>query len=245
MRAFLRKKLIGVYLHGSLALGGFQPDTSDIDLLAVVQEQIDEETARRLVELLLRSSNAPCPLEMTFCCQADLHPFTHPLPFVLHYSEKWREPMQRLLAEGSGEHWNGELRHDPNVAMHITVTRQRGITLYGQAASSILPVVPLRIFINVLLDNYRAARVEPTGQFASFVLNACRTHAYLYRGQIYSKDEGGTYALLALPDEFGSVIKLALAVHQGDSSASEPYDPALFARLLAFFDQTFASAREV
>lgn len=31
--------LVGIYLHGSLAMGCFNPDTSDVDLLLVVRDK--------------------------------------------------------------------------------------------------------------------------------------------------------------------------------------------------------------
>lgn len=36
----LDSKLVGIYLHGSLSLGGFQAETSDIDLLVVIEEEM-------------------------------------------------------------------------------------------------------------------------------------------------------------------------------------------------------------
>ena len=46
--------LIGVYLHGSIALKAFNPDSGDIDILVVVRDSIDVETkldiARDIIE---------------------------------------------------------------------------------------------------------------------------------------------------------------------------------------------------
>ncbi len=36
----LEGKLTGVYLHGSMAMGCFNPDKSDIDLIAVIDKDI-------------------------------------------------------------------------------------------------------------------------------------------------------------------------------------------------------------
>lgn len=49
----------------------------------------------------------------------------------------------------------------------------------------------------------------------SFVLNACRVWAYLAEGLIFSKDEGGGWALRALPDEFKPLVAQALDVYRG------------------------------
>ncbi len=35
-------KLVGVYLHGSMAMGCFNPEKSDIDLIIVIKEDISD-----------------------------------------------------------------------------------------------------------------------------------------------------------------------------------------------------------
>ncbi len=42
--------LLGVYLHGSLAMGCFNPQKSDIDLLAVGNEPLDNRQKMRLMQ---------------------------------------------------------------------------------------------------------------------------------------------------------------------------------------------------
>ena len=82
----LDENLIGIYLHGSLAMGCFNPVRSDIDLLVVIQHGMSVETKRDIVQTLLASSLSPAPIEISFLVEQDIHPFHHPLPFDLHYS---------------------------------------------------------------------------------------------------------------------------------------------------------------
>ena len=53
-KRYLGDDLIGVYLHGSIALKAFNPDSGDIDILVVVRDSIDVETkldiARDIIE---------------------------------------------------------------------------------------------------------------------------------------------------------------------------------------------------
>jgi predicted nucleotidyltransferase len=79
LQRLLDQNLIGIYLHGSLALGGFQPGRSDIDVIVLTAQRIDLETKCRCIELLLRISKMPCPLDIRFLVQQDLFPFQHPL----------------------------------------------------------------------------------------------------------------------------------------------------------------------
>ena len=40
----LKDNYVGVYFHGSLRLGSFNPDKSDLDFIIVVKEKIDAKT---------------------------------------------------------------------------------------------------------------------------------------------------------------------------------------------------------
>lgn len=42
-RKGLKEKLVGIYLHGSLAMGCFHPNISDIDFLVIVNERLRDE----------------------------------------------------------------------------------------------------------------------------------------------------------------------------------------------------------
>ena len=112
LREILGENLVGIHLHGSLAMGCFNPDRSDLDLLIVTSYGMTVETKRRVVELLLHSSMAPSPIEISFLVEHEIHPFQHPLPFDLHYSESWREKYRRELSNGDWMKWNDETRKE-------------------------------------------------------------------------------------------------------------------------------------
>src|SRR5579859_2347396 len=127
LQRLLGQNLIGIYLHGSLALGGFQPDRSDIDVIVVTAQRMDLETKRRCIELLLRISKMPCPLDIRFLVQQDLFPFQHPLLCDLHFSETHRESYQQELRSGTRKDWNGKAQRDPDLTLHLTVLHHSGI----------------------------------------------------------------------------------------------------------------------
>jgi hypothetical protein len=52
--------LVGVYVHGSAALGGFRPERSDVDILVVVAYQVPADCQAALGEALLAAAY-PCP----------------------------------------------------------------------------------------------------------------------------------------------------------------------------------------
>ena len=44
LASFLAADLVGAYFVGSITLGGFVPDESDIDIVAVCEQRLPEET---------------------------------------------------------------------------------------------------------------------------------------------------------------------------------------------------------
>lgn len=236
----LRDELVAIYLHGSLAMGCFNPDRSDLDLLVVVQHQLPVETQLQVMEALLKLSNAPCPIETSFLVGQELHPFQHPLPYYLHYSESWRQKISDELANGSWRHWNEVQRYDSDLSAHLTIIHHRGITLYGPAAADTLPQVPAECYIKSIVGDYVDARDTSGQNPVYFVLNACRVHAYLSEQQVLSKDEGGVYGLKTLPTEFHGLINQALEIYRGERPDA-PFDGSLLARFGNYMDDFHSS----
>ena len=216
LQRLLGKNLLGIYLHGSLALGGFQPGRSDIDVIVVTAQRIDLETKRQCIELLLRISMMPCPLDIRFLVELDLFPYQHPLLCDLHYSEIWRENYQQELRTGTWKDWNRKTQHDPDLAVHLMVLHRYGICLYGKPIAEALPSVPEQDFRDALIKDVQVAQADPLHNPISFVLNSCRACAYLQDGAILSKEAGGVWGLAHLPEQYHPLICQALALYQGE-----------------------------
>lgn len=212
----LGANLQGLYLHGSLALGGFHPARSDIDVITVVEDNIILSVKRELIEMLLRFSQMPCPLDVFFLVEKDLFPFQHPLPFDLHYCEQQRDAFQQDLRNGNWQHWNESIHRDPALTTALTILYQSGIVLAGKPIEETLPRVPEPAFRDALITSVQAARAELPRNPISFVLNACRADAYLQDGTILSKDEGGNWGLIHLPEQYHPLIQQSLALYRGE-----------------------------
>src|SRR5689334_22442863 len=216
LQRLLGQNLLGIYLHGSLALGGFQPGRSDIDVIVVTAQRIDLETKRRSIELLLRISKMPCPLDIRFLVEQDLFPFQQPLPCDLHYCETCRECYQQELRTGTWKHWNDSAQRDPDLAVHLTVLHRYGICLYGKPIADALPQVPEQDFRDAIIKDVQLAQDQPLYDPISFVLNACRACVCLHDGTILSKDAGGVWGLAHLPEQYHPLIQQALALSRGE-----------------------------
>jgi predicted nucleotidyltransferase len=97
----LNMDLVGVYLYRSLAMGCFNPRTSDLDFLIVMRRGMTIETKRRLAKILLRLSNAPVPIEASFLTTESLTHWRHPAPYDFHYSEDHRAKYDQALRPSS------------------------------------------------------------------------------------------------------------------------------------------------
>ncbi|MCU9614817.1 nucleotidyltransferase domain-containing protein [Caldibacillus lycopersici] len=86
----LKDEVIGIYAHGSFAMGGFNPNGSDIDLLVVTTNSLTVNIKRELAKLFLLYSASPFPIEISFLHREQLNMWKHPCPFDFHYSEFWR-----------------------------------------------------------------------------------------------------------------------------------------------------------
>ena len=83
--------LIGVYLHGSIALNAFYPDSGDIDLLVVVKDTMGISTKLEIAKDIIEIDRKPCPLEMSAVKQTDAVNWKTPGNCVFHYSDFWTE----------------------------------------------------------------------------------------------------------------------------------------------------------
>ena len=129
----LGDNLTGVYLHGSLAMGCFNPARSDIDLLVITQKTMTPEARRATAYGVLAASGHPNPIEVSFVRLSCLHPWQYPTPFDFHFSEEWREKTTLELSNGDWQSWDStELLKDADLAAHVTITRARGIVLVGR-----------------------------------------------------------------------------------------------------------------
>lgn len=210
----LRDNLAGVYLHGSLALGCFNPERSDVDLLAVTNDRMTAQTKRRLAELLLSSSAAPAPVEVSFLRQKHMSPWQYPTPFDFHYSEDYREKFAEKLSSGG---WSDEQQTDKDLAAHITLTRRRGIALCGKPVEEVFPVVPEEDYVDSIIEDFNWGAERMMQYPINFILNACRVLAYLLDKQVFSKDEAGEWALAHLPEDVGEYVARALDIYRGNS----------------------------
>ncbi len=215
MAALLGRNLAGVYLHGSLAMGCFNPERSDVDLLVITERAVQRDTKLGLVQALLSRSRRPAPIELSVLAHADLSPWRYPTPYRLHFSEDWREQLAADVVGLSWLRWPDVPGTDPDLAAHLTVACGRGIALLGPPPAEALPAVPRADFLDSILRDVAESAVAITPNPVYAILNLCRVYRFVRNGSICSKDEGGSWARTALPQPLRPVAARALALYRG------------------------------
>jgi len=218
LRAHIGDDLVGIYLHGSLAMGCWNPSQSNVDLLVVAERSMPISTKWRVAQVLLRLSRAPSPIEVSFLMAPDLERWSHPTPFDLHYSEDHRLRFEHDLRSGGWKEWGSKRDCDADLAGHVTVTRARGICLWGKPIDEVFPDVPAGDYLASILADVEWARGREEIPVDHRLLNLCRVWAYVRDGLVVSKDEGGEWALDALPAGLRGPVAEALDVYRGEAA---------------------------
>ncbi len=219
-------RLKGIYLHGSMAMGCFNPSSSDIDLLVLLHDRAPIDALRDLAESTLTISRNPSPLEFSILHAAQLVPWRHPTPYDYHYSEDWRFRTTEDLLSGDWKHWYGHPLFDPDLAAHITMLHHRGICLDGEPTSPAFPPVPPGHFEMALAVDLAWARRQIDRNPLYAVLNHCRAWAFFHDGLFLSKREGIAWAFPRVHPDHRATLARAGSLYGEGIAASFPVEPA-------------------
>jgi streptomycin 3"-adenylyltransferase len=218
-RELERSGFVGAYLHGSLAMGSFYRPKSDIDVLFVVEDRLDPDSRRDLAEVLCDCSDgAPAigDLEVSVIRRSDARNFRQPLPYEVHLGEN----LKASLRDGSFDFTRE--RTDPDLAAHCTAVRARGVVLRGQPIGEVFGPVPSSANRSAILGDL-AWILEDDHMIESpyyGVLNCCRVLELTSTGWngVFSKEEGGEWALEHLPEQYHPVVAQALACYRSPTA---------------------------
>lgn len=210
----LGRKLTGVYVHGSAAMGGFSPDQSDVDYIALVSEPLSGAERSSLSDgfLAIFGEDAPANgVEMSIVVERFAgKEFRYPTPYEFHMGSQEQVRLH-------GRPHAGEMT-DPDLAAHFTIIYRRGVCVYGRSIEEVFAAVPKQDYLasigqdsaesygNIFADSRGGECVVP--RYA--VLNFCRVLGVIEADLVLSKVEGAEWALANLPQRFAPVIVAAL-----------------------------------
>ena len=206
--------LAGIYLHGSLAMGCFNPDRSDIDLIVVTYGPLSFEVKREFLEMTveLNSLGPAKGIEMSVVRKEVCDPFLYPTPYELHFSaghlESWERDPEEYINRMNGT--------DRDLAAHFTMINRRGRCLYGLPIKEVFAEIPAADYMDSIWFDVENAAEEITQYTMYLTLNLARVLAYKEEGLALSKKEGGEWALENIPSEYRPLIEDALKDYSAD-----------------------------
>lgn len=212
VQALLGAEFVALYVCGSLALGDFDPNTSDIDLVIVTEARLAPATIAALRTMHARfdqqASHWSGRIEAVYADRAALRTFPpgeHTYPQV----EKERVLFEELLEMG----W----------IFQCWTLRQHGIALAGPNPRELIPPLDLdemrRAAAPIALMWQRAAREDRSWlewlrerqNQAFVVLTLCRLLYTLDLGEVASKPTAARWAQQSLDEQRATLIGRALA----------------------------------
>jgi predicted nucleotidyltransferase len=201
--------LVGAYLHGSAVLGGGGPH-SDIDVIVVTTRRTTLDEKRRLVDLLLRVSKDPQPIELDLVVDSEIRPWRHPAPFDFHYSELWRAQFE----SGNVRPWTRDTNRD--LASVVTMALAGDTALCGPPPADVFDPVPREDYRDAILKD-----VETVGEYLEWdtrnvILTLPRVWAVVATDGVHSKLGAAEWALSRLPPEHRHVLERACAIYRGE-----------------------------
>lgn len=223
VRETLGDNLIGVYLRGSLALGDFDPATSDVDFFAITGRPLSAEEWTTLATLHATLS-------------ASANPYGDQLEGqYIDRAAAWRyQTGQRIPAISR----NGALEWaeaGANWIIERWVVRERGITLLGPDPRELIAPVSadeLRAAVRARLPDWAEFARQPDdpewhthrGQKAYCVETMCRALHTLATGEAQTKPQAVAWALLTLPEPWRATVARSQA-WRGDPTRDDSLNP--------------------
>lgn len=211
-KIIFEKNLTGIYLHGSIVMGCFRAEKSDIDVLVVVKDHISNEKKRAYMDRIVEwNKQAPAKgIELSIVREEVCNPFVYPTPFELHFSaahlEWYKSDPDDYIEKMKGT--------DKDLAAHFTMISHRGKAIYGKSVKEVFAEVSRENYLDSVWYDIENAQEEITENPTYFTLNLCRTLAFVEEHLILSKQEGGEWGLLNVPQIYRELISDALMEYQ-------------------------------
>ncbi len=202
--------LVGAYFVGSVALGGYVPGESDVDIAAVSGSALSEEQKHGVASAIVEVSEV-CPargVEFTLYCRDIAGSLPEGADFEVNANGGPRMPTAvHLDATTEPGFW---------YAIDRAIAHRSGVVITGPPSWSVFVDVPRSALLAAMSESMEWHRVHEKATLYS-VLNACRAWRFAEEDVLGSKLKGAIWARARWPDP--DVIDAAVALRYGRDAA--------------------------
>ncbi|HMB24266.1 MAG TPA: aminoglycoside adenylyltransferase domain-containing protein [Anaerolineales bacterium] len=223
VQGILGDQLVGMYLEGSLANGGFD-ENSDIDVIVVTASTVSEKIFLSLQEMHKQIATLDSPWAIQF-----------EVSYIPQRALRRFDPADNLhpnLERGGGEKLK-LMHHESDWLIHRHILRERGISITGPDPKTLIdPVSPddlrrgivevLPFWFDPIFSN--PSEIRKRGYQSFFVLSLCRMLYTLKYGEIIPKQAAAEWAKEHLDAGWQTLIERALVGRQSPWLDAEPED---------------------
>jgi predicted nucleotidyltransferase len=187
LRLTLADGLVGAYFVGSIALGGYVRGESDIDIVAVCDEEVDEATRQAVIEKVL---------ELTPNCP------TRGLEFTLYRARVASSPRAETgfeLNVNGGPRMPRSVHLSPHdeprfwYVLDRAIAHRHGVPICGPPVREVFADIQRHVLLEVIGESMRWQREHEKASLYS-VLNASRAWRFAVEDVLGSKLEGAQWA---------------------------------------------------
>jgi hypothetical protein len=213
--------LVGVYFVGSVALGGYVPGESDIDIVAVSNAALGDPQRRSVASAVVELS-ASCPARgVEFTLYRREVAGSPPVGADFEVNANGGRAMAtavHLDATGESDFW---------YVLDRAIAHRSGLAISGPPARGVFVDVSRRMLLQAMHESMTWHRAHERASLYS-VLNACRAWRFAAEDVLGSKLEGAVWARERWHDR--GVIDAAVALRRGEEATlDEPAVDALVA----------------
>ena len=204
IRHIFQESLVGLYLYGSLTTGDFDPESSDIDLLAAISSDVSDAEFQALRamhrEFARENPGWEDRVEVGYLSVAALRTFRSERSPIAIIS-----PGEPFHMTEAGSEW----------LMNWYVVREKGVALFGPPAEALIAPITWEEYEGCIRDyavewGVRIRDVPDRKGQAYAILTMCRA-LHLHRtGETASKRQAALWAQEELP-QWSGLIQNALA----------------------------------
>jgi len=201
--------LVGVYFVGSVALGGYVPGESDVDIVAVSDSALTDGQKHEVASAVVEAS-AGCPargLELTVYRRDVVGSLPAGADFEVNANGGPRMPtVVHLDAAAEPGFW---------YVLDRAIAHRSGLVVTGPPTDRIFADIPRHTLLDAMHESMTWHRQHEKANLYS-VLNACRAWRFAEENVLGSKLAGADWARTRWPDT--DVIDAAVALRRGQDA---------------------------